>query len=186
MILSQNKFAQHCGCSAPAVHNAYNNGRINKLENGNIDTEDPLNIMFADQVAQRKKSNFGMRSDLKPKTKQKKEVKERKKPISKYDNMDASELNAEKTRSEILYKQEQIKTTKLKRAKELEVLIYRDDMLQIIQQLGARIKTNLIELPKRITPQLIAMAKAGSTDHEIEKYLSEEIADGIGRAKIEI
>lgn len=49
--------------------------------------------------------------------------------------------------------------------------------------LGAELRTRLVEMPKRIAPQIVALVKSGADVMEIVKDLEAEIADAIKHAK---
>lgn len=49
--------------------------------------------------------------------------------------------------------------------------------------LGAELRTRLIEMPRRLAPQLLELAKTGADEFEIAGVIEAEMADAIGHAK---
>ena len=67
MLLSQGKFAKHCGVSKQAVSKTIPTGQIYKNSDGTIDTEHPVNIEYYQKQQLKKSGSAIIKAEPKPK-----------------------------------------------------------------------------------------------------------------------
>lgn len=92
-------------------------------------------------------------------------------------------LSIEKIMAEIRYKHEAAEAYRIKRLASLGLLVEREQVRQVIGKFNAELRVRLLEMPGTITPRLVAMARSGTSDHEIARLLEDEIARAIESAK---
>ena len=89
-----------------------------------------------------------------------------------YDQLD-------KIAAEIRYKNIMTKRNELKFEQDKGRVIQAELIERMAAKLNNEIKSRLQDLPRRITPRLMAMARSGSDDREIQAALEREIDDGL-------
>jgi hypothetical protein len=92
-------------------------------------------------------------------------------------------LTIEKIKAEIRYKREAAEAYRIKRLAALGVLVEREHVRQVLGKFNAEQRIRLLELPGTLTPRLVALARAGSSEHEVAAILEDEIARAIDSAK---
>lgn len=96
---------------------------------------------------------------------------------------DMGTLTIEKIKAEIRYKREAAEAYRIKRLAALGVLVEREHVRQVLGKFNAEQRIRLLELPGTLTPRLVALARAGSSEHEVAAILEDEIARAIDSAK---
>lgn len=97
------------------------------------------------------------------------------------DQDDEDVLN--KILAEIRWKQTQIQLNTVRIGREMGILVHRDVIAKKYAALDGELRTRILDIPKRVTPKLMAMVRSGATEQEIVEYLNGEISDGIRAAK---
>lgn len=69
------------------------------------------------------------------------------------------------------------------RAERMGLLVLKSEVDKILAVLGAELRTRLLDMPRRITPQIVALVQSGSDAREIETLLDTEITDAVKHAK---
>lgn len=69
------------------------------------------------------------------------------------------------------------------RAERMGLLVLKSDVDKILAVLGADLRMRLFDMPRRITPQIVALVQSGSDAREIETLLDTEITDAVKHAK---
>lgn len=92
-------------------------------------------------------------------------------------------LQIRKVLADIADKEQRAAYTAQRRAQALGMLVERAIVEQMFAQFGQELKLRLLDLPRRIAPQLAAVVKAGGGPRAVEEKLDAEIADVISHAK---
>lgn len=85
-------------------------------------------------------------------------------------------LSIAKLRAEVRYKTEQADSALQRRLERLGELIDRELVRKGFAKLNQEIKTRFIELPARLTPAIVAMARAGESELDIQRFIELEIS----------
>lgn len=93
------------------------------------------------------------------------------------------DLVSRRTEAEIRLKNAQTERLLLHRAERLGLLVLKSDIDKMTSVLGQEIKTRLLDMPRRIVPQIYAMVESGQDSRAVEVYLDTELGDAIKHAK---
>ena len=170
------QFADLVGISRQAVGKAVKSGQIYKSPDG-IDPTHERNAEYIRQSQERQRQRAPMRSAVAVAAAVDVET-------DHLDGLGLQELNERKLKAEIALKEEQKKTAEQKRLAVARELVDRKEMLRIVHEKGAMINTHILGLSRQIAPEIHALAQT-VTAHELQIYLSEQIAAAIKRAKLE-
>lgn len=202
MGLSINAFSKLAGVSQPAASKAVKEGRlIVSLTDRTLDPNEPLNKRYLKIQLEKKK----------PKAEKAEKVKKERKPrlakpladteLPQADALpDADTLGDEKglevmfrdfegTTAEdkaasIRLKLAQARRHELKLEQDKKTLIPVDLVIKAAGKLHADLKQRIQELPRRISPRILAMAASGSTELELQKALEKEIDDALESVRL--
>lgn len=168
MIIDQSKFAKLCGVSRntiiadikrkPAVLHV-------DIKTKGIDPDHALNRAYIEDLARKKK---------KP---------ESTKKVSEAIQIYGS-LEEQKIEQEIKLKIEQRLSIQQKRLTGIGVLILRELVEKRIARLGQALKTHILTTPRKVSPKIYSMVKAGATVAEVEKEIARELEKALGNAKV--
>lgn len=209
MIVNRITFADMAGVSRPCVTLSVNRGKLVSLPDGNLDTDEPINAIYLAKRRQKGKTPpvVGVRKP-KPRAKPlpvvvtKPEPTHSRHPVAvRPEGIDALTLDdpdlpdapdgegvfdqLDKIAAEVRYKNIMTKRNELKFEQDKGRVIQTELIERMAAKLNNEIKSRLQDLPRRITPRLMAMARSGSDDTEIQHALEREIDDGleaVGRA----
>lgn len=93
------------------------------------------------------------------------------------------DLVTRRTEAEIRLKNAQTERLLLHRAERLGLLVLKSDIDKMTAVLGQELKTRLLDMPRRIVPQVYAMVESGQDSRAVEAYLDTELGDAIKHAK---
>ena len=100
----------------------------------------------------------------------------------RYINSFGSDLVSRDKAAQTLQRIASIRASEQKRRREEGELLDRDAVASQIAVFGSALHTNLLQLPKRITPRIVALARSGE-DRAVEEKLRDEIASAIEKAQ---
>lgn len=192
MIYQQAELAKIFSVSRQAINNSIKRENLFLDSNGFIDDEDIRNKIWFDKkrgIYQKPEKQI-IKKKVKKKIEEKKEAlkKPEKKVIekpenNKIENKNIAELTVEKMQQEIRVQAEREKALKIKRLKDLGVLVEAEKVRQAILSFNADLRIRILEFPASIVPRISAMIKSGSNDQEIISILESEISKAIEHAK---
>lgn len=100
----------------------------------------------------------------------------------RYINSYGTDLVARDKAAQTLQRIAAIRASEQKRRRDEGELLDRDAVASQIAVFGSALHTNLLQLPKRITPRIVALARSGE-DRAVEEKLRDEIASAIEKAQ---
>ncbi len=80
----------------------------------------------------------------------------------------------------------EVRKLKIGNEKEINTLVLRTKVRAILEVIGHSIQTNLVDLPRRESGTIAAMAGVPDKERIIEKYLSEKIQEAVASLKAQI
>jgi len=203
MIVNKTTFANMAGISQAMVTLGIKREKLVTTEDGNLDTDAPLNAIYLAKRRQKGKAPpvVGVRKP-KPRAKPlpvvatKPEPTHSRHPVAvRPEGIDALTLDdpdlpdapddegvfdqLDKIAAEIRYKNIMTKRNELKFEQDKGRVIQTELIERMAAKLNNEIRSRLQDLPRRITPRLMAMARSGSDDREIQAALEREIDDGL-------
>lgn len=200
-LVSKSAFARLCGVSPAAITQAIARGDVVVGEFDKIDPDHPINKAYlAGKLRGERRgppapSKAPAKIKAKPKAKKPKRIRRGRPPDVVRTNGNGSaeaidevlrklgDTKQRKAEADIRRVDAVATRTNVDTAKTMERLIERDIMQQYAGALGAELKIQLVQLPKTITPQIVALVKSGADQVEIVKDLEDQIADAIRRSK---
>lgn len=91
-------------------------------------------------------------------------------------------LTLQKLEAEVTLRREQGRMVGLKRRVHSRELLERRVVQQLLDRFGSELKIHLVDLPRRIGAQVLALAQSTADPAEIEDLLEREIADALDRS----
>jgi hypothetical protein len=197
MIVNKVTFADMAGVGKASVTLSVQRGKLVETADGYIDTESPVNAAYlAKRKAGAAKESTPNQKPANKTTAKKRERKPRKEVTTKLDGLDGVELpdpdldvpddgdeggvdQLSKLAVDIRLKRAQARRHELKFEQDKGSLIPVESVERAAAKVGAEIKIRLQDLPRRITPRIMAMARSGADDKEVQAALEREIDDGI-------
>lgn len=208
MIVSKTAFAEMAGISQTMVTLGQKRGKLEFTPEGHLDTDSPLNAIYLATRRQKGKAppvlDFRKQKPKKPTAPlqpaplpmaPKPEPPRSRHPIAvKSEGIDTLALDdpdlpeapdgevydqLDKIAAEVRYKNIMTKRNELKFEQDKGRVIQVELIERMAAKLNNEIKSRLQDLPRRITPRLMAMARSGSDDREIQAALEREIDDGL-------
>lgn len=204
MTLNKSTFAKIHKVSRAAITLAVKSGALVEDAGGFIDDSQESNAAW---IARRRGGKAPASSKEKPtekKTKAKPEAAKKERPakvaapeIEQDADIDEIEdeqegagdyeemglLSIQKLRAEIRFKGEQADTALQKRLERLDQLVDRELVSRAFAKIGQELKTRFIEMPQRAAAAISALARSGSSEIEIQKYLEDEISRALQAVK---
>lgn len=196
--LSRRQFAKLAGVSNVAVSAAVKRGALAVGEDDRLDPEHPQNAAYLERQKGRsgRQGKGGRRGESKSKrpsgvrARAPKPADERSnepsaaqpEPESAYHPELVFGLQNQKDYEDIQLKRERRRLLVVQRAERLGLLVERSIVEQKLAALGAELNVRLLQLPRRISPQIVALVEAGKGG-QVEQLLERELSDVIKRAK---
>jgi hypothetical protein len=176
--VNKSEFARLAGVSPAAVWKGIKTGNLFCDKAGMMDTENPANAsyMFRNEgkregTAKKTATGGNGTGGLKGRA------------LDGLTGLDILAIREQKDLADIRMKNAAADRHLIAKAERLGLLILRSEVDQMMQVLGAEIRTRFLDMPRRIAPQIAAMVEADQGDREIEKLLDTEITDAIRHAK---
>ncbi|MFW6312252.1 MAG: hypothetical protein ACOC2N_00005, partial [Spirochaetota bacterium] len=196
-LITKAELARRAGVTKAAITKVTRSGTVPLRPDGKIDDANPVVVAYITKHRETSKSGSRTGSVRKPPKGRPARKATQAKPRIHVADDDPNEahdnphgnyetntlLQIQKVRAEIDYKREQEAHYKQRRLKDNGTLIPRQDVRQKIMVLAQDLRMRLLDMPRRISANLVDRVKAGSTEHEIEQYLAGQIADAIRHAK---
>lgn len=214
MIVKKTVFAEMVGTTTANISMALKRGKIEANEDGFIDTDNPKNMIYLAERRQKGKAPVvvGIRKRKPKKAPEALPVvggdalrpfRHRQNPVSvKSEGMDPLNVRdpnidlpddpedgevfdqIDKIAAEIRYKNIMTKRNELKFEQDKGRVIQTELIERMAAKLNNEIKIRFQDLPSRIIPRLMAMARSGLDDKEIQITLEREIDDGLEAIKL--
>jgi hypothetical protein len=195
MIVNKIQFADLAGVGKASVTLSVQRGKLVQTPEGYIDTANPVNAEYLD------KRKAKLPPDQQNKPLKKPRVK---KPVTttKLEKIDDIELPApdvdipdeiagdaptdehqpdqlDKLAADIRLKKAQALRHELKYEQDKGLLIPLESVERAASKVGAELKIRLQDLPRRLAPRILAMARSGADDRSLQAMLEAEIDDGL-------
>lgn len=195
MIVNKITFADMAGVGKASVTLSVQRGKLIETQDGYIDTENQTNATYL--ANRRKKAKPEDQNKPLKKPRRKKEKPASTTTIEALDGVDlpvddltedesmiaASESDSPdmitKLAVEIRLKKAQARRHELKYEHDKGLLCPVELVERAAAKVGSEMKIRLQDLPRRITPRILAMARSGAEAQEIQETLEREIDDGI-------
>ena len=202
VIVNKVTFAELAGIGKAGVTLTVQRGKLIETQDGYIDTEHPTNAAYL--AKRREKAGPQMAGKpLKKKRPVPKKPQETTTKLAAIDPIDLPEpddieLPDEQTEQprddrpdqldkiavELRLKTAQAKRHELKYDQDSGLLIPIESVERAAAKVGAELKIRLQDLPRRITPRILAMARSGSDDREVQAALEREIDEAIESVRV--
>jgi hypothetical protein len=200
-IVSRAEFARMTGKTRAAVTNGVKRGYIIATADGNIDTDDPTNVLYLDRAAIENAPTSDRGTQ--PRKKRPKEAPPLPEPEDvsadtaadldeidldhpeRYINSYGDNLEARNKAAQVLQRIAQVRAAEQKRRKEAGELIEQDLVKRWFGDLSAAMHTNLLSLPRRVVAQVVATARS-QDEHAVEELLKDEIQSALQKTKNEL
>lgn len=198
MIVTKKIFSELAGVGRASVTLSVQRGKLIETKDGYIDTEDQTNKAYLSGRGEKAnpKALTIKTAPVKKQPPSKKEKLKKERVIkTNLDHLDGVELpepeiqesdfeegdvdQMAKLAVDIRLKMAQAKRHELKFEQDKGFLIPVEAVEKAAAKIGTEIKTRLQDLPRRISPRIISMAKSGATEREIQDVMEKEIDDGI-------
>jgi len=200
MIVNKITFAGIAGVGKSSVTLSVQRGNLVATSDGFIDTENPVNAAYLEKRKGKTDNSKAVPAKEKRKPRKSAELggdklraKAAKAVSTRLETLDGVDLPVDdlpdvgfdepdamdKLSVDIRLKTAQARRHELKFEQDKGNLIPVESVERAAAKVGSEIKIRLQDLPRRIAPRILAMARSGADDKEVQTALEREIDDGI-------
>jgi hypothetical protein len=188
-VVTRAAFARLAGVSPAAITLGVRRSLLVPEADGRLDTEHPVNAAY---LAEKGGGAPAEKPAQKPRARKPRAERRLPEPPPAVDDEEDGEsagalvsLKIKRAEADLHLKIERRLALEQRRLERERVLLEKQLVDQMIAVLGSQIKIRLLDLPRRITPQVVALVQSGQPTHEIEALLEREIGDAVKQSKEE-